>query len=93
MVLCLQRLDAVLFNLGATLIIAAQYTRQDIVGHGGIPFRIIAALAITIPLSVSVNIVWSRLLARLGIHVVAYGTLLLAIAVFLGGLACWGIVS
>lgn len=85
--LCLQRLDAVLFNIGATLILVAQYarhTRQE---------TITATLLLMMALSVSVNITWSRLLARLGIHVVAYGTLLLSMAVFLGGLASWGIVS
>lgn len=99
---CLQRIDAFLFSLGFTLILAWAYLLSPLSFPAGYepPTGIYSnhPLAITFPLVVVVHLFLSLLhspliLPRIGVHTTAYVGLLVGLGGFFMGLGLWGALS
>lgn len=84
--LCLQRLDSVLLDLGLTISMAKIFLQP-------ITPSSVAIFCLLFFISLSVNVAWGTMLSRWGVHVVAYATLLVASLTFTGSLGSWGRIS
>ncbi|KII90064.1 hypothetical protein PLICRDRAFT_174858 [Plicaturopsis crispa FD-325 SS-3] len=104
----LQRIGSIIFSLGAMLALSASYLRSplsasvSIDGHGRDPqyppHATDRPFYVTFPIVVLVHLVLSLLhtpliLPRIGMHVVAYVGLLIALGTFFSGLGLWGALS
>jgi hypothetical protein len=82
---CLQRVDAQILSLGLTLLVSIAYVSTDR------PLEIRALIfGLVVLLHSLLTVVWAELLPRVGIHIVSYASLLVALGTFFGGLALWG---
>lgn len=86
--LCLQRVDVIAFQLGQSMIFARVIERDH-------PWPVSAqtiTLVLLFSCSLAVAISWGVMIRRWSFHVVAYGTLLVALSILIVSLGVWGVV-
>lgn len=101
---CLQRIDSIILSLGTTLLVAWAYLRSSISlpspdAHDS-PHRswndtaFFTAFLLVCLIHMGLAVLFTPpVLARIGVHTAAYSSLLVALGLFFGGLAVWGILT